>query len=484
MAEADDAAATAVAAERRERAAKAVRLAREVIDEYDDFESSDEDDMAITVPFVKPRPKTWELQYQTPFVTCAYCNTLNFFDAEKFARTRSTDLLAVELERCTGCGKAIVYSAGAHDLYGDVERKRLDRIEMRKKRRRGAAVFQRVFRGFLGRRIARQKRKELAEWLAKINKAATNMQRAARGRQARKIARVEKALLRIKNTVQFVIMDAVRMRSLDGKRRHVFWYKRHAEKKLVFHNYRLFVDRTGNMPPLHVVEANFLELEERIHSIESKAANVIQKVFRGTMSRMFVQELMMEKARIFSVQHTNAIICQRWWREMSAFRLTEQMRYAQVPPQIMKVYRLERFKQREKLEDKHMYLKVKANYKHEIKQARGAFFTGKVAYGSYGGRNLYAFSQSAYKSDTKKCGALIKGLLQRRRRQIDRKQEALERNKVHNKRVDKLLGIKPKLRRYTYLEKKTTVPPPKRKIDRVIEKDRISHITPLTTMIL
>jgi len=68
------------------------------------------------------------------------------------------------------------------------------------------------------------------------------------------------------------------MRSSDGKRRHVFWYKRPAEKELVYRDYRLFVDRTGNMPPLYVVEANFLELQKRIHTIESTAANVVQKV--------------------------------------------------------------------------------------------------------------------------------------------------------------------------------------------------------------
>ena len=173
-----------------------------------------------------------------------------------------------------------------------------------------------------------------------------------------------------------VVADALRMRSSDGKKRHVFWYRRPAEKKLVYHNYRLFVDRTGNMPPLHVVEANYIELEARIHTLETQAANVVQKVFRGTISRMFVKELMMENARIFSVRHTNIIILQRWWRECSAYRLVDTMRYAQVPPQIMKVYKQQRFREKEKLGDKHMHMKVKAHYKHEIKQARGAFMTG------------------------------------------------------------------------------------------------------------
>jgi len=161
-----------------------------------------------------------------------------------------------------------------------------------------------------GRAIARQKRIERAEWLRRINFAAREFQRIIRGRIGRKIARVEKALLRIKvrrlcsrvamgsqalmtrcvrvhvcvgtsqNTVPAVIAEALRMRSSDGKRRHIFWYKRKAERALIFRDYRLFVDRTGNMPPLHVVEANYIELEARIHTLEMQAANIVQKVCR------------------------------------------------------------------------------------------------------------------------------------------------------------------------------------------------------------
>ena len=109
---------------------------------------------------------------------------------------------------------------------------------------------------------------------------------------------------------------------------------------------------------------------------------------------------------------------------------------------------------------------------------------GKVAYGSHGGKNLYAFSQSAYKSDTRKCASLIKGLLSRRRAQLDRKTNQLKRNARHNRRVDKLLKLKPKLKRYDYLEKRPTVPPPTKKVDRLIEKDRICHFEQLATVIM
>ena len=53
----------------------------------------------------------------------------------------------------------------------------------------------------------------------------------------------------------------------------------------------MFVDRTGNQPPLHAVEANVLEIARRIHHIETIKSVDVQRVFRGTISRMFVKEL-------------------------------------------------------------------------------------------------------------------------------------------------------------------------------------------------
>jgi len=79
---------------------------------------------------------------------------------------------------------------------------------------------------------------------------------------------------------------------------------------------------------------------------------------------------------------------------------------------------------------------------------------------------------------------LIKGLLARRQRQLDRKADELKQNAVHNKHVDRVHQRIPKLKRYKYMVKKPTVPPPSRRFDRVIEKDRICHFEQLATVIL
>lgn len=128
---------TSATAATAEASTPLAELAREVIDKYDDFESSGDDDEYIA-PRVARKPKAWALEYQTPFVTCAHCNQLNFFDAERLKRTMHNTRLEVELERCTGCGRAIVFATGAKDLYEEVTEKRRARIEREKARKRGA----------------------------------------------------------------------------------------------------------------------------------------------------------------------------------------------------------------------------------------------------------------------------------------------------------------------------------------------------------
>ena len=122
----------------------ASQVAAEIIDKYDDFESSGDDDDLIDAPVVRKQAKPWQLQYQTPFVTCAHCNEINFFDADLLRQTMHTPELRVELGRCTGCGQAIVYKAGADDLYDYVESKRRARIEAEKARRRATVGVPRL----------------------------------------------------------------------------------------------------------------------------------------------------------------------------------------------------------------------------------------------------------------------------------------------------------------------------------------------------
>lgn len=70
-------------------------------------------------------------------------------------------------------------------------------------------------------------------------------------------------------------------------RRHVFWYTTPDEIQLLYRDYRLLVKRSGNFPPLNVVEANILEVHRRIHLLRHEAATRIQ-VIRGSGTAVVV----------------------------------------------------------------------------------------------------------------------------------------------------------------------------------------------------
>ncbi len=71
------------------------------------------------------------------------------------------------------------------------------------------------------------------------------------------------------------------------------------ELDLLFRDHRLFVERTGNNPPLRVVEANIQELARRVMRLHSKAVLRIQTCFRACLARVLVAQLAMERARLY-----------------------------------------------------------------------------------------------------------------------------------------------------------------------------------------
>ena len=67
-----------------------------------------------------------------------------------------------------------------------------------------------------------------------------------------------------------------------SKQRHghrIFWYKNPSELEILFHDYRLFVSRTGNRPPLYKVEQNIIAITERILQRENVMVSRIQATY-------------------------------------------------------------------------------------------------------------------------------------------------------------------------------------------------------------
>jgi hypothetical protein len=109
-------------------------------------------------------------------------------------------------------------------------------------------------------------------------------------------------------------------------RRHLFWYTSKPEVDLLYRDYRLLVRRTGNNPPLRVVEGNILEIHKRICVLETEAATVIQSGFRGMLARAFCEELRRQRSRCESRRICAVVMIQCAFRRWLAARDAASMR--------------------------------------------------------------------------------------------------------------------------------------------------------------
>lgn len=419
-------------------------------------------------------------RYITPFIACKECNHINMIDNVLLVRAiHDRDFSAISvLPACLGCGTTLDIGLGPEDHTDIIEGKRRAKIEFQKLQKRSAMKMQRAWRGMVGRREARKVKERHEAWLKQIDLAALKFQTQQRARVGRHVARVEKALLRIKNTVRSVLHEALKAKSTDGKKRHIWWYKRKAELELIYRDYREFVERTGRQPPQHVVEANILEIAARIAVIEAKAAVLIQSLFRGVVGRMFVKELIQEMARLRSVRSTATIIVQRWWRSIIAFRALEQLRFERRTFEIKREYLREKKAKMRAIEDEGIRVTAMKHYKKEVRESRVAVVTGKTSYHEYGGRKLLAYHKSAYGGDPT-ASRMVSAFLARRA-QDRRREERQTRYKVErNRYIDGRIKYKQGFSKFFVREHLGKVDEEERLRNIKVNKSQVAFYTPL-----
>ncbi|GBG28407.1 Hypothetical Protein FCC1311_046302 [Hondaea fermentalgiana] len=210
-------------------------------------------------------------------------------DKELDEEETETDALhGLELEalpRCPGCQRTHTWFVGALDLSSHIAGNAKERRRQKRLMRKCAIRLQALVRGIRDRARASRIRKEKREHEALLFRSAARIAAVFRGRRDRRVARVERGLRRIDGTHKIVMMEALRPR----KGMRVFWYKRKEEIKLLHRDYRILVERTGNDPPLHIVEKNIIELARRVHEIECQRAARIQCRVRGMIGRKIAQ---------------------------------------------------------------------------------------------------------------------------------------------------------------------------------------------------
>ncbi len=172
------------------------------------------------------------------------------------------------------------------------------------------------------------------------------------------------------------MIPAVTQQGGRVQRRHLFWYKSRADLDLLYRDYRLFVARTGNNPPLKVVECNILELARRVLALQSRAAVRIQRLLRGALGRVLASDLAAERARLFGVRVCAAILVQRFFRQRLARRAAFRARQQRLGTMILKDLRVEQQQVRQQRLDSVMKASSLLHYRHEAQSAVTGAYTG------------------------------------------------------------------------------------------------------------
>eukprot|EP00941_MAST-03F_sp_MAST-3F-sp1_P000377 g377.t1 len=337
--------------------------------------------------------------YISPYMTCKECNSTMFIDEGPLRLRILQNVGAVSpfvegLPKCSGCGCTHAYTIGVNDFSDLIEVNRINLYRERSDRASASLMVQSRFRGHRKRRlflsrVAERKRIELA-----LKNAALRVQTRYRGRLGWRRHRTIKFLKRLEGAHAMVLLEAQHNDFGSGKR--VFWYRRAQEREQLFKDYAVLVKRTGNRPPMIVVERNIVELHRRVHLIESRYAQNIQARYRGMLGRKAAWMYRQNLARLLEHELHAAIRIQRtlrgWLGWTRAFKRALHRRGVAVKEEYLKEAKegwlRDKFNARSNL-----LLETYRRERAEEIQVRNA---DRVPYGTADGLNMKAFQESAY----------------------------------------------------------------------------------------
>lgn len=271
-----------------------------------------------------------------------------------------------------------------------------DRMERRELETRSAKKIVECYRYYLRRQYGRSIRQTMKTIKYLQYLASIKINALGRGRLARRQYITEKALKIIRTSHPLLIKHS--LRSKPGEKK-VFWYKRDIEVQMLFQNYLLFIDKTGNHPPRMIVERNILEIAKRILIRKNELIILIQKRWRGFLSRRIVKYFRTEISRMFSISVSRVIRIQRIYRGHAVRLYMSRYLYEKNAEKIMNDYRNERKKElllKQKNESKELSI---ISYKSDYQIEKSARYMGKLPYAlDYNQEyNIYRQYQPKYK---------------------------------------------------------------------------------------
>lgn len=144
--------------------------------------------------------------------------------------------------------------------------------------------------------------------------------------------------------------------------RSTFWYKTKLEIKLLYDDYVNLCSRTGFQPPRILVEKNIAEIAKRILTRQNELVTMIQKRWRGVMTRRIIKLYALERIRLRQWCVSFVMKIQRCYRGHFSRLTLPNFMVKSWREKIQDKYLLERRQSKQKLEKKNERDKVKLLY--------------------------------------------------------------------------------------------------------------------------
>lgn len=382
------------------------------------------------VGFRSAQPLQKDIFYVDPFITCSYCNLMQFVDVVTIRRmlalpsnvSRELKLADESLPPCLRCMRVDCFVIGSHDFAAQIAAREAVEKAKQEMERKAVECIQRSYRAYLRRMYGSA---VCGTFLAERylrEKGATKIQSYGRGRLGRRRADTERRLLVIKKAHPLLIKNS--LKNIMGKPR-VFWYKREVEKKLVFRNYMDLLERLGFNPPRKTVEDNIKEISIRILARQHKLIVMLQCRWRGFMIRRLFQFFKSEMFRLFEKTASYVMKIQRTFRahhvRLNIPKFKEEVRKEKV----MKRY-LRGRAEKLTLNVKERYgEKIRNEYKLERAEERTLRLTSKIPLATeYGGSRLKSYWDSCYATD--KLGGYIEEYMSAEQTLLDNEAEEIQ----------------------------------------------------------
>ena len=233
-------------------------------------------------------------------------------------------------------------------------------------------VIQRSFRFYQARLYGRAQRRVMIVKHLLHDRCAAIIQSMTRMKMAKRRLRVERAIQVIRSSPSHLLKRAINP-MFHPNRPIVFWFQTHQEMDTLYLDYYTLIERMGHHHKYHAMEANIIEIAQRILDRAAALCIRIQSRWRGILMRKFVSKFRREIIRKREIMVQCCMKIQRQFRGWRGRRCAGRIKLQHREAQLMQQYLQERYAMKKKKnieEAKHRLHKLYVRERQERQMAR------------------------------------------------------------------------------------------------------------------